>query len=478
MKKYITVLTILLVFFSFVSNIPARTISRNETVYVNLDDQGKVMDTEVVTWLRTDNKSPSHDVTIIKEVRNVRGTDTPSLSPDGKLIFTAPARDIFYSGTTTKNLPVTVNIQYRLNGKAVKRNTINGKSGKLELIINLKNQNSVLKEFTYKEIGTGKKKVATEKIPVPFIVMVSTDLDIEQFNNVVAPEGAFAVVGRTMKMNWFSFPYPEATVKLSADIQNVKMPSILFSVIPKFPPLPEMDIESKLNQIYDGVDQVGANLVKLENGANQLNDGQQQMLDALKQVNEGTGQLIQASNAQMEIIDGAIKINEGICEKMTSMTKIPFISGGATKAKHYLDIQRELLTLATQGGPFSDEILAFLKEQGKETPPVKEFPGIKVTTDGITKLHNGSQQMIDGAKKLEDGSRQLKDGAAQIKIKGTDTIKERMAAEADPIMRKLASVEAAKQLALKYDRFAGRPSPVKSSVEIIMKTPDGVADIK
>ncbi|KQC11744.1 MAG: hypothetical protein APR62_09205 [Smithella sp. SDB] len=472
MKKYITFLTILIVIFSFVPDTLARTTSRNETVYVDLDDYGKVKKTEVVTWLRTDNKTLSNDFTILKNVRNVRGMDAPRLSRDGNLTFALPAKDIFYSGTTTKSLPVAVNIIYRLNGKAVKRNTINGKSGKLELIIYLKNQTSALKEFKYKEIGTGKTKVAREKIPVPFIVMVSTDLDIGQFNDVVAPEGAFVVVGRTMKMNWMCFPYPEATIKLTADIEKAKIPSILFSVIPKFPPLPEMDIESKLNQIYDGVDKVGSNLVLLEKGANQLNDGQQQMLDALKQVNEGTGKLIQASNAQMEIINGAIKINEGICEKMTFMTKIPFISGSATKAKHYLDIQKELLTLATLGGPFSDEILVFLKEQGKDAPPVKEFPGIKITTDGITKLHDGSRQMIDGAKKLEEGSRQLQDGAAQIKEKGTDTIKERMLAGADPIMRKLASIEAAKQLVLKYDRFAGKPSPVKSSVEIIMKTPD------
>ncbi|PKN37829.1 MAG: hypothetical protein CVU62_08890 [Deltaproteobacteria bacterium HGW-Deltaproteobacteria-2] len=478
MKKSITVLIILLVFLSFVSNVLARTISRNETVYVNLDDQGNVKKTEVVTWLRTDNKGLSQDVTILKDVKNLRGTDIPQLTADGKLTFTVPAKDIFYGGTTTKNLPVKINIQYRLNGKAVKRNVINVKSGKLEIIIGLKNKTSTLKEFTYREVGTGNTKIARDEIPVPFIVMVSTDLDIEQFNNVVAPEGAFAVVGRTMKMNWICFPYPEATVKLRADIKNAKIPSILFSVIPKFPPLPEMDVESKLNQIYDGVDKVGTNLVKLENGANQLNDGQRQMLAALKQVNDGTGQLILASNAQMEIINGAIKINEGMCTKITPLTKIPFVSGEAIKAKHYLDIQRELLTLATQGGPFSPEILTFLKEQGKDTPPVKEFPGIKVTTDGITKLHDGSLQMIDGAKKLEDGSRQLQAGAAQIKREGTDTIKERMVAGADPIMRKLASIETAKQLVLKYDRFAGKPSPVKSSVEIIMKTPDEAANIK
>ena len=154
------------------------------------------------------------------------------------------------TGTIYKYFPskedLCPKIQYRLNGKTVKLDKINGKSGKLEIIISLKNQTSVLKEFTYKEIGTGKTKVATEKIPVLFIVMVSTDLDIEQFNNVMAPEGAFVVVGRTMKMNWISFPYPEAAVKLSADIQKARIPSILFSVIPKFPPLPEMDIQREL----------------------------------------------------------------------------------------------------------------------------------------------------------------------------------------------------------------------------------------
>jgi len=478
MKKHITILTILLIFCGLGSNALARTLFRNETIYVTLNDQGKVKKTEVVTWLRTDNQGLSQDATILKDVKNIRGTDTPTLSANGNLTFAAPARDIFYSGTTTKNLPVTVDIQYRLNGKHVKRNAINGKSGKLEVIISLKNQTSALREFTYKEIGTGNTKVAKEEIPVPFIIMASMDLDIEQFNNVVAPEGAFAVVGHTMKMNWICFPYPETTIKLSADIQNARIPSILFSVLPKFPPLPEIEIESKLNQIYDGVDKVGSYLVKLESGANQLAEGQKQILAALEQVNDGTGKLILASNAQTEIINGAIKINEGMSTKITPLTKIPFVSGGALKAKHYLDIQKELLALATQGGPFSNEILDFLKEQGKEAPPVKEFPGIKVTTDGITKLHDGSQQMIDGSKKLEDGSRQLQAGAAQIKKEGTDTIKERMVAGADPLMRKLASIQIAKQLVLKYDRFAGKPSPVKSSVEIIMKTPDEEANIK
>ena len=475
MKKYIT---ILLIFCSLGSSALANTLSRNETVYVTLNTQGKPEKIEVVTWLRTDGLVPSQDTTVLKGVKNIRGMETPSLLADGKLTFTTPTKDIFYSGTTTKNLPVAVDIQYRLNGKTVKRTEINGKTGKLEVIIDLKNQTRVLQDVSYKEIGTERVKTTKEEISVPFIVTISTDLDIEQFNNVVAPDGAFAVVGRTLKMNWICFPYPETTIKLSADIQNARIPSILFTVIPKFPPLPEIDIESKLNQIYAGVDTVGSNLIKLENGANELAKGQQQMLAALEQVHDGTGKLMLASNAQMEIINGGIKINEGLSTEITPLTKIPLISGEALKARHYLDIQKELLALATQGGQFSDEILAFFKEQGKDVPQVKEFPGIKVTTEGITKLHAGSQQMIDGAKKLEAGSQKLQAALAQVKAQGTDTIKGKMVAGADPLMRKLASIQAAKKLVLKYDRFAGRPSGVKSSVEIIMKTLDEEANVR
>lgn len=450
----------------------AQTLSRNETVYVTLDSQGKPRKTEVVTWLRTDGKAPSQDIAALNGLRNIRSAEPPAQSPDGTITFAEPARDIFYSGTTNKALPVGIDIRYRLNGQAVKREAISGKSGRLEVTIDLRNQARMPRQFSYKEVGTGKLKVAREEIPVPFVVMVSTDLDIEQFNNVVAPDGAFAVVGRTMKMNWIAFPFPDQTIRLTADIEKARMPAIMFTVIPKFPTLPEIDVESKLNQIYGGVDTLGGYLVQLEDGARQLNGGQKMMLDALEQVNDGTGKLILASNAQVEITNGAIKINEGMAEKFTPLTKIPLVSGKAEEVKRYLDIQKELLLLATQGGPFSENILAFLKEQGKEAPPVAEFPGIKVTTDGIAKLHDGSAQMIDGAKKLEGGSLQLADALGQLKKQGTDAMKKGIIDGADPLVRKLASVEVAKKMAVEYDRFAGKPGTVKSSVEFIMKTPD------
>ncbi|HEY9162043.1 MAG TPA: hypothetical protein VIS94_13280 [Desulfomonilia bacterium] len=450
----------------------AQTISRNETVYVSLDSHGKPQKTEVVTWLRTDSRGPAQDATALKGIKNIQGSETPSVSQEGVITFTAPAKDIFYSGTTSRDLPVTFDIKYKLNGKPVARSEISGRSGRLEMTINIRNRTRELREFTYKEIGTGKLIKASEYIQVPFVVMVSTDLDISQFNNISAPDGAYAVVGHTMKMNWMCFPYPEASVRLTSDINNAKIPSILFTVIPKFPALPEIDLEGKLNQIYSGVDSVGGYLTRLENGASQLADGQQQMLDALTQVNRGTSDLILASNAQIEMIGGAARISEGMGEKITPLTKIPVVSGEAGKAKRYMDIQKGLLDLASNGGPFPDDILAFLKEQGKEAPPVKEFPGIRVTADGISQLNKGSLAMIDGSKKLEAGTLELKTGISQVRQQGTDVIKNRIVEGADPLVRKLASINSAKRLANEYDRFAGRPGRVKSSVAFILKTPD------
>jgi putative membrane protein len=449
----------------------AQTLSRNETIYVTLNNQGSPEMTKVVTWLHTDSKSSSIDMADLSGVKNVKGRENPTIS-NGSITFTEPCRDIFYSGTTSKALPIAIDIRYKLAGKPVKPEKLAGRSGRMQMRIHVRNLTVQPREIEYIEVGTGVRKRVREDLSVPFMVQASMDLDISMFSNVRAPDGAFAVVGNIMKMNWLAFPYPEATITLEADVEDFKMPSILFTAIPKFPPLPEIELESELNRIYQGVDKMGTYLVKLENGAHELNDGQKAMLLALEQLNDGTGRLIMASNAQNEIIDGAVKINEGIGAKITPLTKIPFVSGGAGKAMHYLDVQRALLELAADGGTFSDDISNFMREQGKDAPTVKEFPGIRVTTEGLTKLNQGSTEMIAGARKLEKGSAEMAGYLERLRQEGTDTIKQGITSGADPLLRKLAAVKTAKEMARCYDRFSGRPSGMKSSVEFIMKTPE------
>ena len=448
----------------------ARILERNETVYTALDGGGFPEKTEVVTWLRTSGDEPVADMATLNGVKNIKSRDIPVLVKN-EIRFSEPARDIFYKGTTDKALPLSIHIRYTLDGRPLSADAINGKSGTLQIEIIIKNMTEAVEHVSYREIGTGKEKTIRKKIAIPFIVRVETDLDINCFDNVNAPESAFAVIGNIMKMTWIAVPFPETTLTLTAQVTEAKMPAIMFIAVPGMPQLPKIELESKLNDIYKGVDTVGQNLVRLKNGAQEIHKGQVQILDGLKQVKDGTGQLIQASSAQQEMVDGAIKINEGMKAGMAPFSSVLGLLKKTKPLFHYMDIQKELLQLENQGGPFSEEILAFFESQGKDAPPVTEFPGIEVTKDGLISMDEGLTEMVTGAEKLVQGADSVADNLALLKRKGTDAIKEGIRDNGDELLRQLAAVEKAKKMARSFDRFSGEPSPIKSAVQFIMKTP-------
>jgi hypothetical protein len=93
-----------------------------------------------------------------------------------------------------------------------------------------------------------------------------------------------------------------------------------------------------------------------------------------------------------------------------------------------------------------------------------------VTEDGIKRLNDGVRQMSDGAVLLENGSGRMQEGLLRIRTEGTDKIRKGIQEGADPLMKQLATIDIGYILAQKYDRFSGRESNIKSTVEFIMKT--------
>jgi putative membrane protein len=466
--KKVIFITMLIMFAAL--PVSGRSLCRNETVYINLDASGKPQKMEVVTWLRTDGQKPSSDATILTEIKNIKSEAVPVMK-DGSCSFNTNDKDIFYSGMTNKPLPLSIDISYFMNGRQADPYKIKGMRGKLEIRMTITNRTSIKKMIKYREIGTGITKTSPASVSVPFTVMISTDLPIEKYGNVDAPQGAFAVVGDQIKMNWLVFPFTSETIYLKADVTGFTIPSIMFTVIPKMPPLPKFEVEGRMNTIYNGIDQVGNFLKKAQAGATDLNDGHKKLKTYLAMMEDGTSKLIQASEAQAEIANGAITINKGLSENLAKLKKVPFMSGKADQAIGYLDIQGNFLELLVSGGPFPDDVLSFLREHGKPAPPVKEFPGIKVTEEGIKQLNDGIKQMSAGAVLLENGSGRLQDGLTKIRTEGTDKIKRGIQEGADPLMRQLATIDIGYIMAQKYDRFSGRSSDIRSSVQFIMKTP-------
>ena len=94
-------------------------ISKEETVYVNAASDGTPQEITVSDWLKNSASAGDlSDVSDLKDIKNVKGDETFSQNGD-KLTWNTDDKDIYYQGTTTKDLPVSMEIKYYLNGTQV-----------------------------------------------------------------------------------------------------------------------------------------------------------------------------------------------------------------------------------------------------------------------------------------------------------------------------------------------------------------------
>lgn len=114
-------------------------ISKEETVYVNAASDGTPQEITVSDWLKNSASAGDlSDVSDLKDIKNVKGDETFSQNGD-KLTWNTDDKDIYYQGTTTKDLPVSMEIKYYLNGAQVNPDDLGGKSGHLKIEVAYKN---------------------------------------------------------------------------------------------------------------------------------------------------------------------------------------------------------------------------------------------------------------------------------------------------------------------------------------------------
>lgn len=98
----------------------AEAAKKEETVYVIADAAGEPQ--KVIVSDRLDNEAAAdtiEDETELSDVENIKGDETPTQTEDGEMEWDASGDDVFYQGTTDKELPVTVSVTYTLDGEEV-----------------------------------------------------------------------------------------------------------------------------------------------------------------------------------------------------------------------------------------------------------------------------------------------------------------------------------------------------------------------
>lgn len=352
-----------------------------ETVYVAADANGAVNDVIVSEWLKNaDAADTISDTTGLHNIVNVKGSETYKDNGDGTVTWDAKGADIYYQGTTEKELPVKMKISYKLDGKDISPEELAGKSGKVTIRFDYENKDKQTVEVNGKEIS----------VYTPFAMISGMTLDADKFSDVEVSNGKVISDGGNIVVMGIALP----GLKDSLDIDQDKWDEIA----------DDSDLDNKLSDHFEinayttdceigmtitmassdvlsdfGVTDLSGSgkIDELKDDMTELNDGSDKLVDGSKELKDGTSEL---RNGVGELYDGTTELHKGTAD---------FYSG--------------------------------LVEYTNATTKIKD--GASALAEGAQSAKDGSHKMkkamdeaklVENAKALSDGAAQVSEGVNQV----------------------------------------------------------------
>lgn len=281
---------------------------KDETVYVLAGADGSVSKIIVSDWIKnTLGEEKLNDKTELSDVENVKGNETYTMNGDNMRVWDAAGNDIYYQGNIEKELPVQLSVSYTLDGKSVSPSELAGKSGKVTIRFDYKNN----------QYETVKIDGQDEKIYVPFAMLTGVILDNDVFTNVELSNGklindgdrtivagvAFPGLQENLKLDREKLEIPDY-VEIRADVKNFSMTNTVTVATNEI--FNEIDTNK-----FDGADELTESLNKMKDAMDQLLDGSSQLYNGLSTLADKSGELISGINT---LAQGAEKLKGGTAE--------------------------------------------------------------------------------------------------------------------------------------------------------------------
>lgn len=294
---------------------------KTETVYSVLNSDGSISDTIVSSWLHDEDGINNIKETLnLTDVKNIKSNEKPS--KDGNTYtWNANGNDVYYEGTATKQLPVSVKIRYELDGQEMSANDIQGKSGHLKLTISFTNNYSQVKNINGKSIV----------IHPSYLAGGMLNMSTGKFSNVKCESGKIVNDGTNEMLAFANIPGLNETLKsagldkvnnqlgisddvtVEADVNDFDLGSIMVGMTNEIDLNQELGEIGSVSELTDGIDQ----LIEADN---QLIDGSKQLYDGTTQLKEQAAPLTGSSDQVRQLSAGAIQLNDGVKALQTGLT--------------------------------------------------------------------------------------------------------------------------------------------------------------
>ena len=269
--------------------IPVFAASKSETVYSNLDSNGKAYKTIVSTQLTNEDKSDEiTDISNLLNIENTNGDET--FKKEGnQIVWDSNGNNIYYKGESDKQLPVECKITYELNGEEISAEELKGKSGNVKIKINYTNNEKHIVSINGKQVT----------MYTPFIIVAGTKIDNAKNKNIQITNGKIVDNGESTLAVGIAMPgmqenigiskskidIPEG-IEISMETEEFEMGNIIAVVAVKGI---DEDLTSDLNSMYSQINELSNASNQILEGANQLKDGTTELVNGVDQLKEGTG---------------------------------------------------------------------------------------------------------------------------------------------------------------------------------------------
>ena len=292
--------------------INAKALTKDETVYGKFDNTGKIKNVYVNEHLINNTKeSELKDYTELKEIFNLNGDETFNI--DGSsIVWNSNGNDIFYQGKYENDLPVTLKITYKLDGKETNVSDMLGKSGKVDITIKYINndKHSMLINGKYETLYT------------PFVVMFGTSINETNTSNITINNGKVVSNGSKNFIVGISTPglYESLkisnfkdldTIKISYDTTCFELGSIYSVITPKVIDESDLkifdkidDLSNKVNTLQKNTDLIESNTLKLYNGSSLI---RKNLLNSINNLKNNSGNVL--NEKELEAISTKV-VNE------------------------------------------------------------------------------------------------------------------------------------------------------------------------
>ena len=310
MKKINKMLSMVFLTSMVLNPVQALAYTKSETIYSNLDYNGKPITTVVNNHLSKLEKTSIEDQTLLQEITNLNGDEKYRLK-NNKLTWEANGNDIFYQGKLEESSPISVQIEYYLNDKISSPKKMVGKKGKVTIKVKLENK-------AYDE---------TQNLHTPFVVTLGTIFSNTENTNITVTNGEVVDTGTRSIVAALAAPglYHDLKIdefKTLDEIQiqyqttSFSLQNIYLVATPKLLEKVDLSTFDQMSTLSNSMNTIQKNMDKLEAGAKEISKGATTLSSGSDEI---TKNLKTARNALTKLEDGSVAIDSGLSQILASL---------------------------------------------------------------------------------------------------------------------------------------------------------------